>query len=209
MRAHMAAICVLWYEQVVWATPEDPMKREEFTDQELQQSGYLTMRFTEETWFNPAIRHLQRVTSAPSLAPLLAASVHFTHLFIPHRAKLPPANINRLPITAERQLGSHCRTQCKVCSAVLSTTQPISVQAGWDESKVDVTERDFDCMTWQALRMPSIAKKAAVHAHAMNAALLGKYFVIPPAPGVSSDVSALARDYQCVCCWALVSPKPL
>ena len=62
------------------------------------------------------------------------------------------------------------------------------MQAGWDESKVDVTERDFDCMTWQALRSPSIAKKAAVHAHAMNAALLGKDFVIPPAPGVSSCV---------------------
>ena len=69
------------------------------------------------------------------------------------------------------------------------------MQAGWDESKVDVTERDFDCMTWQALRMPSIAKKAAVHAHAMNAALLGKEFVIPPAPGVSSHVSGLACDY--------------
>ena len=70
VRTHMAATCVLWCEQVVWATPEDPMKREEFTDQELQQSGYLTMRFTEETWFNPTIRHLQRVTPAPSLAPL-------------------------------------------------------------------------------------------------------------------------------------------
>ena len=69
------------------------------------------------------------------------------------------------------------------------------MQAGWDESKVDVTERDFDCMTWQALRMPSIGKKAAVHAHAMNAALLGKEFVIPPAPGVSSHVSGLACDY--------------
>ena len=53
------------------------------------------------------------------------------------------------------------------------------MQAGWDESKVDVTERDFDCMTWQALRMPSIGKKAAVHAHAMNAALLGKEFCHP------------------------------
>ena len=84
------------------------MKREEFADQELQQSGYLTMRFTEETWFNPTIRHLQRVTSAPSLAPLLAASVQLTHLLISHHAKLPLANINRLPITAERQLCSPC-----------------------------------------------------------------------------------------------------
>ena len=87
-------MCVLWYEQVVWTTPEDPMKREEFTDQELQQSGYLTMRFTEETWFNPTIQHLQRVTSAPSLAPLSAASVHLTCHFILHHAKLPPADIS-------------------------------------------------------------------------------------------------------------------
>ncbi|CAK0786512.1 hypothetical protein CVIRNUC_009725 [Coccomyxa viridis] len=143
---------------VVWATPEDPMKREEFADQELQQSGYLTMRFTEETWFNPTIRHLQR--------------------------------------------------------------------AGWDESKVDVTERDFDCMTWQALRMPSIAKKAAVHAHAMNAALLGKEFVIPPAPGLPVyekledipslipprfyDAPCLARnDVQPPVAWKLKDKRPI
>ena len=103
MRAHMAAICVLWYKQVVWATPEDPMKIEEFTDQELQQSGYLTMRFTEETWFNPAIRHLQRVTFVPSLAPLSAASVYLNWLYNPHHAKLPPAGIHGSPTAAERQ----------------------------------------------------------------------------------------------------------
>ena len=59
------------------------------------------------------------------------------------------------------------------------------MQAGWDERMGNVTERDFDCMTWQALRTPSIAKKAALYAHAMDAALNGEDFVIPPAPGVS------------------------
>lgn len=67
-RARKIAIRVLWYEQVVWATSDDPMKREEFTEQELRQSGYLTKRFTEQTWFIPAIQHLQRVTFIPSLA---------------------------------------------------------------------------------------------------------------------------------------------
>ena len=63
----------------------------------------------------------------------------------------------------------------------------MSVQAGWDESKVDVDEFDFDCMTWHALRVFSIAKKAALHARAMNEALEGKDFVIPRGPGVSSS----------------------
>ena len=66
------------------------------------------------------------------------------------------------------------------------------MQAGWDESKVNVTERDFDRMTWKALQDPSIAEKAALHAHAMNAALIGQDFVIPPGPGVSFYAPGMA-----------------
>ena len=66
-RVHKVAVCGPWYEQVVWATSEDPMKREEFTEQELRQSGYLTERFTEQTWLNPAIQHLQRVGDSCTL----------------------------------------------------------------------------------------------------------------------------------------------
>ena len=69
VRAHKIAIQVPWCEQVAWTTPEDPIKIEIFTDQELLRSGYLTMRFTEQTWFNPAIQHLQRVTPVPLLTP--------------------------------------------------------------------------------------------------------------------------------------------
>ena len=68
MRVHKVAIHISRYEQVVWATREDPMKKEEFTDQELRQSGYLTNRFTEESWCDPEIQHLQRVIPLPMLA---------------------------------------------------------------------------------------------------------------------------------------------
>ena len=88
---------------------------------------------------------------------------------------------------------SHTRLiGCADIHAKILTEQPLAVQAGWDENKVNVTERDFDRMTWQALQDPSIAEKAAVHAHAMTAALLGKDFVIPPVPGVSFYVPGMA-----------------
>ena len=88
---------------------------------------------------------------------------------------------------------SHTRLiGCANVHAKILAEQPLAVQAGWDENKVNVTERDFDRMTWKALQDPSIAEKAALHAHAMSAALLGKDFVIPPGPGVSFYAPGMA-----------------
>ena len=93
---------------------------------------------------------------------------------------------------------SHIRLiRCAHIRAETLTEQPPTVQAGWDESKVNVTERDFDRMTWQALQDPSIAERAALHAHAMNAALIGKDFVIPPGPGVSSYTPGMVWHGLC------------
>ena len=86
MLVHKVAMYLPWYEQVVWVTSEDPMKTEEFTEQELRQSGYLTQRFTEQTWFNPAIQHLQRVTSVQLLAPVSNALIQPCCFYIPHHA---------------------------------------------------------------------------------------------------------------------------
>ena len=97
---------------------------------------------------------------------------------------------------------------CAISHAQILTGQPLTVQAGWDESKVNVTERDFDCMTWQALQDPSIVEKAALHAHAMTAALLGKDFVIPPGAGVSFYAPGMAWPGLCAAINSKISCHP-
>ena len=102
-RAHKLAVCGPWYEQVVWATSEDPMKREEFTEQELRQSGYLTERFTEQTWLNPAIQHLQRVGDS---CTLIGSIIKYTFspivLLLFPLCDVPPAGLGNLSKGSER-----------------------------------------------------------------------------------------------------------
>ena len=59
------------------------------------------------------------------------------------------------------------------------------MQAGWDPSKVNALERDYEDTVSQALRFTTCARKAALHAHAMQAALEGRELEIPAPPGVS------------------------
>ena len=58
------------------------------------------------------------------------------------------------------------------------------MQAGWDPSKVNALDRDYEETVSQALRFTTCARKAALHAHAMQAALEGRELEIPAIPGV-------------------------
>ena len=59
------------------------------------------------------------------------------------------------------------------------------MQAGWDPCKVNALDRDYEETVSQALRFTTCARKAALHAHAMQAALEGRELEIPGIPGVS------------------------
>ncbi len=57
-------------------------------------------------------------------------------------------------------------------------------QANWDPDRIDKAACQHEEAVAYALRIPGIARRAALHAQAMLYALEGNELVIPPPPGV-------------------------